>query len=240
MCSPASGLGADGVAIVQSRKRRVHLYNADGTRAELSGNGVRCAAAWLLGPGGRRTKEVVLNTDAGPIPCLVQARQHIRVILPPPVFAAQCIPARSRSTELWGTQVTMPTYSSKALTVYGVNVGNPQCVVWCSRFPRDWEGLGEALHQHRLFPARTNVVFAKGEKNTVTVKLWERGVGVTEASGTGAAAAVVVGARLDKVGRRSRVVMAGGTMQVHWTTDGTIHLTAPVLLLARGTWSGRS
>jgi diaminopimelate epimerase len=240
LCSLSSGVGADGVAIIQSGKRRVHIYNADGTRAELSGNGVRAAAAWLFGPGGRRTKDVVLLTDAGPIPCVILSRQNIRVTLPPPVFEAEHIPAITRAPEVWGVSVVVPTYSRKAFKVYALSLGNPQCVVWCPRFPRDWEKLGEALHQHRLFPAKTNVVFARSDTKAIEVKLWERGVGVTLASGTGAAAALVAGVRLAKAKRRSRVRMDGGTMQVSWTSSGTIDLTAPVHLVAEGTWSGRS
>ena len=240
LCSPSSGVGADGVVIVESRKRRVHIYNADGTRAELSGNGVRCAAAWLFGPGGCRSKDVLLTTDSGPIPCRSQAGQNIRVTLPPPVFESNHIPATSRTREVWGVRVIVPTYSSKAITLYALNVGNPQCVVWCSKFPRHWEQLGEALHRHRLFPAKTNVVFAKNDAHAVEAKLWERGVGVTLASGTGAAAALVAGARLGRVPRKSRIRMDGGSMQVHWTASGTIDLSAPARLLVFGTWSGKS
>jgi diaminopimelate epimerase len=228
------------VVIVESRKRRLHIYNADGSRAELSGNGVRCAAAWLFGPGGSRSTDAVLTTDAGPIPCRSQSGRSIRVTLPPPRFESSLIPATSRTREVWGVRVVVPTYSSKAFTLYALNVGNPQCVVWCSTFPRHWEQLGEALHRHRLFPAKTNVVFARSDVHTIEVKLWERGVGVTLASGTGAAAALVAGARLGKTARRSRIRMEGGSMQVSWTASGTINLTAPARLLAQGIWGGKS
>jgi len=237
LCDPETGVAADGVALVEPSRLRLHIYNADGGRAEVSGNGARCAAQRLFDAGGYG-QEILLQADAGPLRCL-RTRRGISVTLPPPRFATRQIPARAGSPEVWGLRLRLPKPVNSDLTVYALSVGNPQCVVWGSQWLKNWEAAGALLHAHRMFPERTNVVFARSAGRKIEVKLWERGVGPTLSSGTGAAAAAVVGARLGKTPRHVDVKMAGGTMHVVWRPDQQIELVAPAELIAAGTWNPR-
>ena len=237
LCHPVSGVAADGVVLVEPRGLKMHVYNADGGRAEISGNGARCAAR-LFFDCTPSAKVAPLRGDAGVILCRRMAGKSISVCIPPPKFAAADIPARSRTAEIWGVPVSLPTLSRKGVIVHALSVGNPQCVVWSKVLPRNWQDLGAALHRHSVFPDRTNVVFARRQRKGIDVKIWERGVGPTSASGTGAAAAAVVGARLGHTPRKVSVYMAGGTMRVKWRKDGYIELAAPAELVAEGNWPG--
>ena len=137
-----------------------------------------------------------------------------------------------------GVPLSLPMESRRGVIVHALSVGNPQCVVWSKVLPRNWQDLGAALHRHAVFPDRTNVVFARRQRKGIDVYIWERGVGPTSASGTGAAAAAVVGARLGHTPRKVSVYMAGGTMRVKWRKDGYIELAAPAELVAEGNWPG--
>lgn len=237
LCHPVSGVSADGVVLIEPRGLKMHVYNADGGRAEISGNGARCAAR-LFFDCTPSAKVAPLRGDAGVILCRRLTGRLISVCIPPPKFAAADVPARVRTDEFWGVRLRLPTLSNRGVTVHTLSVGNPQCVVWGKALPHDWETLGAALHRHPVFPERTNVVFARRQRKGIDMKIWERGVGPTSASGTGAAAAAVVGARLGLTPRQVSVHMAGGTMKVKWRRDGYIELAAPAELVAEGNWAG--
>ena len=124
----------------------------------------------------------------------------------------------------------------RGVRVFALSVGNPQAVVWGRTFPRDWRAMGAAIEDHRAFPDSTNVVFARRRGPNVEARLFERGVGETPSSGTGAAAAVVTGAREGYCGRHIKVAMPGGVMTVNWMKSGDIELTCHVQEVARGVW----
>jgi diaminopimelate epimerase len=231
-CDPELGVAADGVAAVHVPTARISIYNADGSRAPLSGNGARCAAAWWFAEQDRRAREITWRTDAGYVRCTKRGVKSIEASIPAPDFAARAIPARTRSREVWRHRLTLP--GKRVLTVYALSVGNPQCVVWGRAFPAHWWELGAAICQHRLFPDQTNVAFVKPVAAGLEARLWERGVGETQSSGTGAAAAAVVAARLGKGERRTLVRMPGGSLRVHWRSSGEISLAGEVRRIAAG------
>jgi diaminopimelate epimerase len=233
-CDPAQGVVADGVVIVHVPTARISIYNADGSRAPLSGNGARCAAAWWFAEQDRHASEITWRTDAGPVRCLKRGQKTIEASIPAPDFNARAIPARIRSEEVWRHRLALPGHSRRAVTIYALSVGNPQCVIWGRSFPARWWELGAAICQHRLFPEQTNVAFVRPVAGGLEARLWERGVGETQSSGTGAAAAAVVAARLGKGERRTTVQMPGGSMRVHWRTSGEISLASEVRLVASG------
>ena len=235
LCHPVTGVAADGVVLIQPVGMKMHVYNADGGRAEISGNGARCAAR-LFFDATPSAKVAPLRGDAGVILCRRMTGRAISVCIPPPKFAASDVPARVKTDEFWGVPLRLPTPSGRGVVVHALSVGNPQCVIWSKALPRDWEELGKALHEHPVFPERSNVVFARTQRKGIDVRIWERGVGPTQASGTGAAAAAVVGARLGHTARQVNVFMAGGTMRVNWRKDGHIELIAPAELMVEGNW----
>ena len=233
-CEGASGVCADGAALVHVPTARLSIYNADGGRAEVSGNGARAAAAWWFAEQETGARQIVWRTDAGPIHCRWPGARNIEVTLPAPRFEAKVVPVRTRLRELWGVPLPAGADPTASLQMYALSVGNPQCVVWVRRFPSDWRRQGAVLSSHRMFPEQTNVVFARRSGRGLEVRLFERGVGETASSGTGAAAAAIVSARLRKTGRKCSVMMPGGTMGVHWLADGEIRLSGPVTQIAHG------
>lgn len=239
LCHPVTGVATDGVVLIEPKRLRMHVYNADGGRAEISGNGARCAAR-LYFDATPQARVALLRGDAGGIHCRRMAGRGVSVTIPPPRFAAEDIPARWKHRELWGQRLPLPKRTTKGPVVHALSVGNPQCVVWSKTLPRDWESIGAALHTHPVFPERSNVVFAKTHRKGIEVKIWERGVGPTHSSGTGAAAAAVVGARLGHTARQVNVFMDGGTMKVNWRRDGNVELVAPAELIAEGDWPQRN
>lgn len=231
ICAPESGIFADGVALVHVPTARLSIYNADGGRAEISGNGARCAAAWWFKEQDSLATHIDWRTDAGRVCCTRKGRSSIEVRLPAPAFESSKIPARTRNKELWNHKLK---WGKRTITIFALSVGNPQCVVWGRSIPKDWFEVGEMLSDHRLFPQQCNVVFVCPSADELEVRLWERGVGETASSGTGAAAAVVTAARLGKSPRKTRVHMPGGTLSVNWTQGGEIVLSGSVELIAQG------
>jgi diaminopimelate epimerase len=228
MCDRHHGLGADGLIVYELRDRgaTMALLNADGSPSELSGNGLRCLAALIvraqrLEPG----SIVTVDTGAGVKTLELLAhdggRCTFRASLGPPADVRQLqIPAL-------GETVTA--------TVLGM--GNPQCVVLgplpdAERFRR----FGPALSTHEWFPEGTNVEFAYVENpGRVHILIWERGVGPTTSSGTGASASAVAAAAHGGASRDIEVVAPGGTQRVEWRADG-VYLTGWAELVAEGNW----
>lgn len=211
-CDRHRGIGADGLMILEETPggARAVLHNADGGIAEVSGNGIRCAAAWLahqrnLGAGGT----VVIDTGAGP-----RTLTLVEPGFPRSVFRADMgHPENPRMETL--------TVGETAVDAVVLRVGNPQCVVLGPATPERLETLAAQLATHPFFPAGTNVELAAVEDSRrVRILIWERGVGPTEASGTGACAAAVAAAAFGGAARDVEVVSPGGTQRVEWTSTG--------------------
>ena len=239
-CHRTRGIGADGL-IRYSRTPEgavMTLVNADGSPAEVSGNGVRClgailaagraAAAGRDGESAMPGAEFAVRTDAG-------VRRLVLLASEPPRYtfrAAMGAPRdlRRRTLDVEGEQ----------LAAVVLSVGNPQCVVLTPALDEErFRRLGPRLAGHREFPAGTNVAFVELQRaDRVRVLIWERGVGPTEASGTGACAAAVAAAAFGGAARRLDVAAPGGTQRVEWTDDG-IWLTGWAEITARGRWARR-
>jgi diaminopimelate epimerase len=126
----------------------------------------------------------------------------------------------------------------QTVRVTAIRMGNPNCCVFVEDFDAlDWKGIGRALETHRLFPERTNVVFARVlDREALDLRFWERGVGVTLASGTCACAAAVASALTGRTGRDVAVHMPGGQIRVAWRDDGEVVLTGEAEVVYRGEW----
>lgn len=231
LCHRHHGLGADGLIVheLRSRGATMRLWNADGSASELSGNGLRCLAALVvrrdgLAPG-NASATVTVETTAGVKTLDLIAREGERY-----TFRA----AMGQPSDI--SRVTIPVLGATvAATV--LSVGNPQCVV-LGPLPDEvrFQALGRALSTHTLFPAGTNVEFAQVEApDRVRILIWERGVGPTTSSGTGASAAAVAAAAHGGASRRMDVVAPGGTQRVEWLDDG-ISLTGWAEILFEGLW----
>lgn len=232
VCDRHQGIGADGLILYRRTPRGavMHLFNADGSYSEVSGNGVRGLGAVLLdvhGHDGGDDKPIVIETDAGEKQLAFIERQDARC-----VFRA----SMGQPTELGERTIDV---LGEPLQVVTLRVGNPQCVrLDGSLSDERMRRLGAALEHHPAFPEGTNVEFAQvvapGE---VSILIWERGVGPTMASGTGACAAAVAAAAFGGASRDVRVTSPGGTQRVEWREDG-LYLTGWAQVVFVGEWVG--
>ena len=227
ICNRHRGLGADGL-IVFGREplgAAMRLLNADGSRAEVSGNGVRCLAAWLAYESGLAPDtDVAVRTEAGTkMLSLLESRgtrYRFRAAMGHPDVL------RQERLELAG----------ETITAVVLRVGNPQCVVFGPLTDERLRTIGGGLAVHPFFRDGTNVELATVETpDRVRILIWERGVGPTESSGTGACAAAVAAAAFGGASRAIEVVSPGGAQYVEWTDQG-IWLTGWAEIIATGEW----
>ena len=217
LCARHTGIGGDGLVLFEIRDRAatMRLFNADGGRSELSGNGLRCLAALVavrqkLSKGSVITVDTSAGTKMLDLLAIEGTRYTFRAALGPPADVRQ---------------LQIPVLG-ETVTASVLSVGNPQCVVLGplpdqERFNR----LGPALSKHAMFPAGTNVEFAYVEApDRVRILIWERGVGPTTSSGTGSSASAVAAAAHGGAAREVDVIAPGGTQRVEWREDG-IYLT---------------
>jgi diaminopimelate epimerase len=233
VCDRHRGIGADGLIVYSTTDSgaTMRLLNADGSRSEVSGNGVRCLAAWIASQRGAampgQQAPIDIETEAGvkrlELLAYADGRYTFR--------AAMGLPE-----EIALERIEVGGQSVEAVTL---RVGNPQCVVLGAATDDRLRKIGSALAVHPRFPEGTNVELADVEAgDRVRILIWERGVGPTEASGTGACAAAVAAARFGRAARDVQVVSPGGTQRVEWTDEG-LFLTGWAELIAEAAWLRR-
>ena len=227
VCDRHQGVGADGLIIIerQAGGAGMSLYNPDGTRPEISGNGVRCIGAWLTVTGNLQTgTELVVNTDAGARPLRVLSREHNRVTF------------RTGMGQPDDVHVVELPVNGATVSAVVMRVGNPQCVVLGPATTERLNSLAAALAVHPYFPAGTNVELAEVQQpGHIRILIWERGVGPTMSSGTGTCAAAVAAAVHGGADRMVTVDAPGGSQQVEWNDDG-IWLTGWAEVVASIDW----
>jgi diaminopimelate epimerase len=222
ICDRHNGVGADGVEWVlpaTDADLRVRLLNADGSEAEISGNGTRCVAAWWCNQ--HQRDKVVIRTDAGLKTCELKAQD-------------------GNTFEFRGSMGEPEVGDDFAIIVaYGevsgtpVSMGNPHYVVFVSEFEPGWQAIAEQLSKHHDFTQGMNVEFVKVlSPGEIEVRFCERGVGETMSSGTGSCAAAVASIHAGKVKSPVRVRSLGGAQTVEWERE--VFLTGPATLLCRG------
>jgi len=222
LCARHTGVGADGL-IVYAADGRMDLLNADGSYSEVSGNGVRCLAAWLARERGLRAgASIDITTDAGVKRLALLSVDGARY-----TFRA----AMGQPEELQKRTIEVDGIPVEAITL---RVGNPQCVVLGPVTQERLHTIAAKLAVHRVFPQGSNVELAALEApDRVRILIWERGVGPTEASGTGACASAVAAIAYGGASRDVQVTAPGGTQRVEWTGDG-IFLTGWAELVFTG------
>jgi diaminopimelate epimerase len=243
LCDRHVGAGADGVLLYAPDERgvRMRLLNADGGEAEISANGLRCLAAYVSSRHGVPPHHEVV-TGAGPREVFVESlggcRFRVATDLGVPVLNSAEIPMtlpKPRSPVVDHRLVA----AGRPVRVTVTSLGNPHCAVFCERAPEDdlLATLGPALERHAVFPRRTNVEFVTVvSRTTLRVRFWERGVGYTRASGTGAASAAVAAILRDVTDRQVTVACDGGSLHVEWPEGGSVRQVGEVELLYEGEW----
>lgn len=227
LCARHRGIGADGLITYADGPRgaRMQLLNADGSYSEVSGNGVRCLGAWLARMRDLRVGQTLdIETDAGIKTLdLLESNGHrltFRASMGQPEQVGR------RTIDVDGTPVEAVT----------LRVGNPQCVVLGEVTEARLHAIASRLAVHPVFPEGTNVELAAVEPpDRVRILIWERGVGPTEASGTGACAAAVAAMAYGGAPRDVHVASPGGIQRVEWRDSG-LFLTGWAELIVDGRW----
>jgi len=244
ICDRHRGVGADGVEFVSATAlgARLELFNADGSVAEISGNGSRCVAAVLAESG--RGDELRLETAAGEKRARVlqpgPGLWRIELAMGVPRFALLDVPMVPPPGVMPGRDGgIMLSRGGRDWTLYVLSVGNPQCCLLVDDFPEDWLELGSALECDPMFPQRSNVEFVKVTgPQSLEIRIFERGVGPTESSGTGSCASAVTALRCGRVKSPVTVISPGGAQEVAWNGDpgDEVWLRGPARIVAQGTY----
>ena len=222
LCDRHQGVGADGVEWLfpaEDADVRARLFNADGSEAEISGNGTRCVAAYLCS---QQVKEKVqILTGAGVKTCTLTSRSdteyEFEVAMGEPQVGDE-LAIRLASREVRGTQVSM---------------GNPHYVVLVEKFTQGWQAEGAEIGRHKEFKQGMNVEFVViQDKGNIDVRFFERGVGETQSSGTGSCAAAVACIAQKRADSPLRVHTPGGVQTVRW--EEQVFLRGSAKLVCRG------
>ena len=231
LCSRNTGIGADGIEFLQRKPNDeffLRLFNADGSEAELSGNGTRCVAAWLAASEGLH--EVALGTHGGVRTCRLIRRDGVDYWIETNMGVPRVMP---RTIEIPGINGPIPGAM--------VNMGNPHFVLFpesedFSTHGHTWQQLGAKIAVDPLFPHGTNVEFVRILSPTeITFRIFERGCGPTTSSGTGTCASSSAAMLLHNTARELTAIAEGGAQQVIWPTNTSeMLLTGPAEIICTG------
>jgi len=230
LCERHTGVGADGILLVRvvdkaKGEASFRIFNADGSEAEISGNGLRCAAAYLYSQQKIDPPVIRFQTATGERTCQLVRRTEngflLKTDMGVPKFASADIPFDDGRVH--DRIVDYPLMiTGKVFPVTVVSIGNPHCEVFIDRFPGrfEWHELGREIESHPFFPRRTNIEFIRvRSRSEIEVFFWERGVGETLSSGSGAAAAAVAAIVKGLVDRTVTIRTEMGGLLVEWPSD---------------------
>jgi diaminopimelate epimerase len=225
ICDRHTGIGADGWMLVEpaaaGNYASIRLFNSDGSEAEISGNGTRCAAALLI-QSGHGGSDIPINTGAGLKWLKLVSREENRYMFQ--MNMGTPIIESTGPFDLGGQ-----TFETTIL-----NVGNPQCALLVNEFPEDWQRVGAAVGRDMRFTNGTNVSFVKrAGPASIDVRFFERGAGETMSSGTGSTGAAVAMIARGLVSTPVTVMTPAGSLRVEWD-GGEANLTGPAEIVARG------
>lgn len=243
LCDRHYGIGADGLILVLPSGKadfRMRIFNADGSEAEMCGNGIRCFARLVYDRGFTNKTVFTVETEAGVLrPALILAAgkvQAVRVDMGAPVLEAAEIPVTGFGRE---RVINRPiTVLGQTYDVTCVSMGNPHCVVFVEDLEAlDIDRIGPAFETHAWFPRRVNTEFVAIQDHThLRMRVWERGAAVTLACGTGACATMVAAVLNQKAERQAEIELDGGVLHVEWAEDDHVYMTGPAELVFTGEW----
>lgn len=228
------GIGCDQVIVIgksaNGADATMRILNADGGEVEACGNATRCVAQLLMEE--RDVAIVKIDTPGGLLVCSDAGGGLVTVDMGKPEFDWKKIPlAKDVDTNRFAFTVDGSTFEGSA-----VATGNPHCVLFVEDADKaPVAALGPKIEHHALFPARVNVEFVTARsRKELRMRVWERGVGITSACGTGACASAVAAMRRGLADRKVDVVLDGGTLTIEWTADDHMLMTGPATLAYRG------
>lgn len=246
ICSRNTGAGADGIAVLEKLDGPeadyfCEIVNPDGSFAGFSGNGTRCAVAYLYFCGLWSDENLRLKTRSGVKNYRLLEKNgdgsyRFEAEIGKAKFSSAEIPFRADG-ELTSVIDQQLTINDQQLTISAVNVGNPVACIFVEDFELDWLGIGRVMETHSKFPERANIVFVRAiDTENIELRIWERGAGETSASGTCSSGAAVLSALTGRTGRKVSVHSPGGVTEFLWRDDDEMLITGQADIAYCGEW----
>ncbi|MBI2982347.1 MAG: diaminopimelate epimerase [Deltaproteobacteria bacterium] len=236
LCDRRKGIGADQLLIVGKSKKAdfmMEIYNADGSRVEMCGNGIRCLGKYVIDEKLTSKKELTVETLAGIQKIKALSKDRYTVDMGEPILKGNEIPVK-----LKGRVINRPIrLEGREYRVTCVSMGNPHCVLFVDELKKQpVTELGPLLEHFYLFPKGTNVEFVNVlSSRQIEMRTWERGAGETLACGSGACAAVVAGRLNHLTENNVSVKLMGGSLDIEWSrSDNHIYMTGPAATVYKG------
>ena len=243
------GIGGDGLILICPSKAadaRMWMFNADGSEAEMCGNGIRCLAKYVHDHGICPKETLKIETAAGVLSLdleVVDGRtERVRVDMGEPILEPERVPTTlPGNSELDGNPVvqTPLEIDGHSLRVTCVSMGNPHAIIYVDEPTDHWVlNIGPKLEVDAHFPNRTNAEFVQVLSPTeVRMRVWERGSGETLACGTGATAVCVAGVLTGRTKRKILAHLPGGDLELQWADDNHAYMTGPAVEVFSGEWN---
>ena len=236
------GIGGDGLVLIgpsETADFDMDMYNADGSRSGMCGNAIRCVGKYLYERGLTDKTELKISTQSGVRTLKLNVAdgvvETVRVEMGAPDFRCSAIPVAAEGESFLNRTIEV---LGKPWQVSGVSVGNPHCVTFLDFDPMelDFPVIGPAFEHHPMFPARVNTEFVRViDRNTLQMRVWERGSGETWACGTGATATLAVAAKLGLCEPSADLILRGGTLHIDWDLEeNLLYMTGPATFVFDG------
>jgi diaminopimelate epimerase len=236
------GVGGDGLIQICPSERadaRMRMFNADGSEAEMCGNGLRCVAKYVYDHGIARKDRLTIETGRGILAVDLEVSggkaKRVRVNMGEPILEAEKIPTLLKGDPPKEAELLI---EGEAFAFTCVSMGNPHAVAFVPEITdRLVHQIGPIIEKHEAFPRRVNVEFVKVNSRTdADMRVWERGSGETLACGTGACAVAVAGILTDRFDRKVTIHLVGGDLEIEWAADNHVYKTGPAVEVFSGDW----
>lgn len=246
VCNRHTGVGADGLVYILPSDHadfQMRIFNSDGSEAQQCGNAIRCVSKYYYERINGEQEKITVETKRGIQPVWLtvtnEAVKQVRVDMGEPILQPKLVPIVSNRASVVEEPVDC---EGRIFSITAVSMGNPYAVIEVddvNNYPvAQW---GAKLEVHPVFPERANIEFATYHSaEEITMRVWERGVGETNACGSGACAVLVAGVLCGKASRRAIVHLRGGDLQIEWSEeDNRVYMTGPAAYVFEGEWNRR-
>ncbi len=236
------GVGSDGIILVlpsETHDFQMRIFNADGSEAETCGNGLRCFAKYVYERGMTSKEDMVVDTLAGPNRLQLHVEQgkvvSVRSNMGKPRFERAEIPMLGPEGRVMEEPIEI---GGETLYVTCANIGNPHAVFFVEDATKvNLTHFGPLIENHPSFPKRTNVEFVNVvDRDNIVMRIWERGSGITMASGSGSCGSSLAAMITDRVNRKVNVHLVYGVLTVEWADDGCVYQQGPATEVFSGEW----
>jgi diaminopimelate epimerase len=244
------GIGSDGLILILPSDKadvRMRMFNADGSEAEMCGNGVRCVAKYSYDHGLTKNNPMRVETGHGVLSLALDLEngkvRNVTVNMGQPILDLPLIPVDREKLTLGNGEHFYRLHlsqSNDAIEAAFVSMGNPHAVIYVDDVANiDLARIGPMVENHKAFPRRINAHFVQViSPGEVIMRTWERGSGITLACGTGACAVAVAGVRTGKTARKLLAHLPGGDLTLEWReSDNNVYMTGPATEIFEGTWN---